>query len=135
IPPPERFFAGSDGLLRGYRYLTVSPLNKEREPIGGRSMLIGAFELRWRLTKKWGLVGFYDIGNVYSQSVPDLSRKQLQSVGVGIRYHTLVGPIRLDVAFPLDRRHDIKIRDKHSGGHHHTHDPTYQIYFSIGQSF
>lgn len=121
IPPPERFLAGSESTLRGYHYLTVSPLAEHHKPIGGRSMLIYSLELRNRIGKNFGLVGFYDIGNVYFDAFPNFKHHFLQSVGVGIRYYTPIGPLRLDVAFPLNRRPHL--------------DGPAQIYFSIGQAF
>jgi translocation and assembly module TamA len=121
IPPPERFYAGSENTLRGYNYLTVSPLNKDNKPIGGRSLLIYTFEPRWRIDEEFGLVAFYEVGNVYNDPTPQLALKQLQSIGVGLRYHTAIGPLRLDVAVPLNRRRGI--------------DSSFQLYFSIGQAF
>lgn len=127
IPPSERFYAGSENTLRGYKYLTVSPLNHKNKPRGGRSLLVLSLEARIRLTERFGIVGFYEIGNVYKQSIPDLYHEQLQSAGVGLRYHTPIGPIRFDLAFPLNRRNK-----------HHSHkkfDSPFEAYMSIGQSF
>jgi translocation and assembly module TamA len=122
IPPSERFYAGSDNLLRGYHYLTVSPLNEDKKkPIGGRSLMLFSLEARMRIKDPFGLVFFYDIGNVYSSSFPRIGHKQRQSAGVGVRYHTPVGPIRLDVAVPFNPRKHL--------------DKGFQVYFSIGQSF
>ncbi len=120
IPPPERFYAGSESTLRGYRYLTVSPLGRHDKPLGGRSLFIYSLELRSRIGENFGLVLFYDIGNVYENSLPDFKTKVLQSTGLGVRYYTPIGPIRLDVAVPLTRRHI---------------DNYLEVYFSIGQSF
>lgn len=121
IPPPERLYAGSENTIRGYNYYTVSPLDCERKPIGGRSLLIATFEPRFRFTEKFGGVLFYEIGNVYANMIPKINHKQLQSVGIGARYHTPVGPLRFDLAFPLNRRHGV--------------DRFFQVYFSIGQAF
>ncbi len=121
IPPSERFYAGSETTLRGYSYMTVSPLDEKNKPIGGRSMLIGSLELRWRVTKTIGLAYFYDVGNVYCNPVPELTERMLNSLGAGLRYYTPVGPIRFDIAFPLNRRKGI--------------DRAFQFYFSIGQAF
>lgn len=121
IPPPERFLAGSETTLRGYKYLTVSPLGRDHKPVGGRSLLIYSLELRNRIGTNWGWVAFYEMGNVFYYSFPDLSKGLLKSVGAGITYHTPVGPIRFDVAVPLNRRKHL--------------DPPFQIYFSIGQTF
>jgi translocation and assembly module TamA len=120
IPPPERFYAGSESTLRGYRYLTVSPLGRHDKPLGGRSMFIYSLELRNRIGKDFGLVFFYDIGNVYADFVPDFKKGMRQSAGLGLRYYTPIGPIRLDAAFPLNKRHI---------------DNSFEVYFSIGQAF
>ncbi len=121
IPPSERFYAGSDNLLRGYHYLTVSPLNNHHRPTGGRSMLINSFELRYRMSQTLGMVGFYEAGNVFESNIPNLKEGLLQSVGVGLRYYTPVGPLRADIAFPLNRRKHV--------------DGPFQFYISIGQAF
>lgn len=121
IPPPERLYAGSENTLRGYKYLTVSPLDANGNPRGGRSLMIYSAELRKRFTEEFGGTLFYEIGNVYDNEFPDFKQKQLQSVGIGLRYHTPVGPLRMDIAFPLNPRKHI--------------DPSFQLYFSIGQAF
>ncbi|CRX38126.1 autotransporter assembly complex protein TamA [Estrella lausannensis] len=122
IPRSELFDAGGDTLLRGYKYKTVSPLDDDYDPTGGRSMLISSLEIRQRWSKDFGGVVFFDIGNVYASPLPNLQNEMLRSAGFGIRYYTLVAPIRLDVAFPLTPR-------KHVDKQH------YQIYFSVGQAF
>lgn len=122
IPTPERFFAGSESALRGYHYETVSPLEKEEnKPIGGRSIWTNSLELRNRVGKDFGWVVFYDFGNVYKRSWPEFGNRILQSTGLGIRYHTPIGPLRLDLAVPLNRRKKL--------------DSMFEVYFSIGQSF
>ncbi len=121
IPPPDRIYGGSENVLRGYKAYTISPLHHKRIPIGGRSMLAGSLEARFRTKGDFGYVLFYDVGNVYKKNVPELRIRQMQSVGIGLRYTTPIGPLRFDVAVPLNRRRDI--------------DPSFQIYFSIGQSF
>lgn len=121
VPAPERIYSGNEHTLRGYKYLTVSPIGSNGKPIGGRSMVAGSFEWRQRFTESWGGSVFYEVGNVFADPVPSLDRKMLQSVGAGIRYFTSIGPIRLDLAIPLNRRKGI--------------DPSVQVYFSIGQAF
>lgn len=122
IPPPERFYAGSDSTLRGYRFMTVSPIGKHHKPLGGRSMFIYSMELRNRIGKDFGLVFFYDVGNVFSDPYPNFKKEGVrQSAGLGIRYYTSIGPLRLDIAFPLNKRRHI--------------DHSVEAYFSIGQSF
>lgn len=121
IPPPERFYAGTETALRGYKYLTVSPLNHNHKPIGGRSLVIGSVELRNRIGKDFGWVLFYDVGNVFLRACPNFNEGLLQSVGLGIRYYTPVGPLRVDFAVPLNKRPHV--------------DGPFQVYFSIGQTF
>ena len=120
IPPPERFYIGSESTLRGYNYMTVSPL-VDNKPIGGRSFMVYSAEARYRISEEFGAVGFYEVGNAYENVLPQFVHVQRQSVGCGLRYHTPVGPLRFDIAFPLNRRHHV---DRH-----------FQFYFSIGQSF
>lgn len=136
IPPSERFYSGNENTLRGYKYLTVSPLDHENKPTGGRSIMVLSLEARMRLTEKFGVVGFYEIGNVYKSSLPEINHQQLQSAGVGLRYHTPIGPIRFDVAFPLNRRNKHQT-DKEKKKHKHPKkfDSLFEAYMSIGQSF
>jgi len=122
IPPPRRFYAGSETELRGYRYRSVSPLAPgTRAILGGRSIAIAGVELRRRFNENWGVVTFYEVGNVYKSPWPQLNHKQLNSVGFGPRYYTGLGPISLDIAFPLNRRPGI--------------DHYFEVYVNIGQTF
>jgi translocation and assembly module TamA len=121
IPPPKRFYAGSDTTLRGYSYQTVGPLNAARRPIGGRSLLVVGIEPRVRVSENWGFAVFYEAGNVYKNPWPDFAGKWLQSVGAGPRYYTPVGPISLDIAVPINRRPGV--------------DRPLQVYVNIGQTF
>lgn len=121
VPLPLLFLGGSEDDLRGYKYLTVSPLNGNNKPFGGRSAIFASTELRFRLTRTIGLVPFADFGTVSFNELPEPSAKWFKSVGVGVRYFAFFGPLRLDIGFPLDRRPDV--------------DPKYRLYATIGQSF
>lgn len=121
VPVPKRFLGGSDVDLRGYEYLTVSPLRDHHKPIGGRSAIYYSFETRFRVTETIGLVPFFDIGNVELSSFPRFKGEWFKSVGIGGRYFSFLGPIRVDVGFPLDRRKKL--------------DSRYRILVSIGQMF
>jgi len=121
VPVPKRFFGGSENNLRGYKYYTVSPLDDDDKPIGGRSAVFYSLEPRFRLTKSFGIVPFFDMGNVYLEQLPKWSGKWRKSLGIGLRYFSLFGPLRLDVAFPLNRREGI--------------DPHWWIFVSLGQTF
>ena len=121
IPMPYRFYGGSAHALRGYKYHTVSPYGEKNTPIGGKSILVGSVEARYRATKQFAVAAFYDVGNVYEYFIPQLDKKILRSWGLGLRYHTPIGPFRFDLAFPLDKRADI--------------DHAYQFYVTLGHSF
>ncbi|TNE37161.1 MAG: outer membrane protein assembly factor [Alphaproteobacteria bacterium] len=121
IPATKRFYAGGGGSVRGYKYQTVGPLDANNDPTGGRSLLEAGFEARWRITDSIGIVPFIEGGNVYDSMAPDFSGEFLWGAGLGFRYYTAIGPIRFDVAVPLNRRAGV--------------DDAYQLYFSIGQAF
>lgn len=121
IPLSKRFFGGSEEDLRGYAYQSVSPMTAHHKPIGGRSEIFYTIETRFRVSKSIGLVPFLDMGNVYKNILPSFSGKWLKSVGLGFRYFSFMGPFRLDVGFPLNKRE--------------YHDNTYRVLVSIGQSF
>lgn len=119
LPADERFYAGGGGSVRGYAHQTVSPL-VNNHPVGGRSILDLSVELRWMAAKNIGLAAFVDGGNAFESEYPDFRESLLWGAGVGFRYHTPIGPFRIDAAFPLNRR-EI--------------DDPFQIYISIGQAF
>lgn len=121
IPADERFYAGGGGSIRGYAYQSVGALDEDDDPIGGRSVLELSAELRFKLTDRIGMVTFLDGGSAFASTFPDSSEDLQWAAGLGFRYFTPIGPLRLDVGFPLDRRTDI--------------DDTFQIYVSIGQAF
>lgn len=121
VPIVKKFFGGSEETFRGYAYYSVSPLNQDLAPIGGRSAIYYTFETRFRLVRNFGLVSFFDTGNVSQKKFMTLEGKWLKSVGVGLRYFSFVGPFRIDVGFPLNRREGI--------------DKKYRILVSIGQTF
>ena len=122
MPADLRFYPGGGGSVRGYGYQMAGPLSGN-VPLGGLSMLLGSLELRFKVTESIGIVPFLDAGTAYLDTVPDFSEQEmLYGAGLGLRYYTTIGPIRLDVAVPLEKR---------PGGV----DSDYQIYVSIGQSF
>jgi len=121
IPITKRFFAGGGGSVRGYEFQKAGPLTSDGDPIGGRSVLEAGLELRWQATDKIGIVPFVEGGNVYDSITPDFGENLFWAAGIGLRYFTVAGPIRLDVAFPLNKREGI--------------DDDYQYYISLGQAF
>ena len=120
IPADIRFYAGGGGSIRGYPFQSVGPLRAD-DPIGGRSLIELSAELRLKVTRTIGVIAFVDGGTAFEAVFPDFEEDLLWGAGVGLRYHTPIGPIRLDVGFPLNRRKDI--------------DDPVQIYVSIGQAF
>jgi translocation and assembly module TamA len=119
VPAPARFYAGGGGSVRGYAYQAVGPRYGDNTPEGGLSLFESSLELRQRVTSQWGVVAFIDSGDVGSRVNPDLSHLQF-GAGLGVRYNLGFGPIRLDLATPLNPREG---------------DAALQLYLSIGQSF
>lgn len=119
VPPQRRFYVGGGGSLRGYDYQSASPRNADGDIIGGLSFVTASVEARVKITDTIGLVPFIDIGAASEGSVPDLGDLRY-AAGLGLRYYTGIGPVRLDVAIPLNPEPD---------------DAGYGIYISLGQSF
>jgi translocation and assembly module TamA len=106
IAPSRRFYAGGGGSVRGYGYQEIGARNALNQPVGGRSLAEFSLEARVRLPifgGNFGVVPFVDAGNVYTGSLPDFSGMRV-GVGVGLRYYSNFGPIRIDVGTPLGRR-------------------------------
>jgi outer membrane protein assembly complex protein YaeT len=120
LPLFRRFLAGGINSTRGYDRSMVGPLNDSDDPVGGRSLLEGSIELRTPLYGPLGGVLFFDVGEVRRQfasySVGDL----MFGAGFGFRYQTIVGPLRVDLGFPLAPPPG---------------EPSWQVHFSIGQAF
>lgn len=121
IPANRRFYAGGGGSIRGYEFQRVGPLDAAGDPTGGRSRAEVSAEVRVRVWREIGVVPFIAGGQVYETVYPDFSDPFQWAAGLGLRYHTVVGPLRLDVAFPINRREGI--------------DDFFQFYISLGQAF
>lgn len=99
IPPSLRFFAGGDQSVRGYDYQSLSPKNNQGDRIGGRYLMAGSAEYQYSIAEKWRLATFVDQGNSFnSLEFPSLKT----GVGIGVRWVSPVGPLRLDLARALD---------------------------------
>ncbi|WP_421592629.1 autotransporter assembly complex protein TamA [Shinella sp. M27] len=119
IPATRRFFLGGGGTVRGYGYQEISPRDGKGKILGGRSYVSASVEARIGITDTIGLVPFLDVGTVSTDEVPDF--KDIRAgAGIGLRYATPFGPLRLDVAVPLK---------KYDGG------TSFGVYAGIGQSF
>src|SRR5262245_62144634 len=137
IPIFERFYAGGIGSVRGYSRRRVGPLASSLltlaqcnargknfvdcdEPVGGRSLIELSAELRHPVTKTIDIAGFVDAGQVDRLSWRVPIDDMQYGIGLGARYHSVIGPVRVDLGFPLNRRGD---------------DATWQVYLAVGDTF
>lgn len=120
IPADLRFYAGGGQSVRGYKYQSLGKM-VDGVAQGGRSLVEVSLELRQKITDTYGFVVFLDGGNVYDEKIPNFNQKIYWAAGLGFRYYTRFGPIRLDVAVPIDKRSGV--------------DDSYQLYISIGQAY
>ncbi len=127
LPPNKRFYGGGNGSVRGYGYQMISPIDDKKIPIGGESLLEFGSEIRYRFSETVGGVAFIEAGSVYQRKIPNFGKKLLWGTGFGIRYYTTYAPVRIDIAFPLQRR---KLK-----GAKKPYDSPYQFYVSVGQAF
>ena len=102
LPPSQRFFTGGDHTVRGYEFEQLSPSNDEGASIGGRYLISGSVEGDYFFTQKYGIAAFFDHGN----AVNSLDDPLESSFGLGFRYRTPVGVLRIDVARPMDTAED-----------------------------
>lgn len=118
LPPDQRLYAGGSATVRGFAYQSLGPQFADKRPIGAKSVDAGTAEFRQRFGQTWGAVAFIDAGQA-STGAP-FTGKLYAGAGIGARYYTPIGPVRLDVATPL------------------VHVPggdTFEIYIGLGQAF
>ncbi|MGR8935689.1 MAG: autotransporter assembly complex protein TamA [Gammaproteobacteria bacterium] len=114
LPVSYRFFAGGDQSVRGYRYKEIGPTDASGEAIGGQYLGVFSFEYEQPVTENWGVAAFVDTG-----SVTDTFNFAFKTgVGLGVRWHTLIGPLRVDFAVPLNEAQDA-----------------FRVHFSMGPEF
>ncbi|MFM8453592.1 MAG: autotransporter assembly complex protein TamA, partial [Gammaproteobacteria bacterium] len=110
IPLSLRFFAGGDQSIRGYPYKSLGPsiVNAEGETIvtGGRYLIINSLEAERALKGPVWLAAFFDNGNAFQR----FADRFKNSAGLGLRFKTPVGPLKLDCAFPLEKKPKNKFR-------------------------
>ena len=120
LPADKRIYAGGGGSVRAYGYQMAGALDADKKPIGGKSSLELSLEARIGITERIGVVPFVDAGSFYPSSLPQLGGRLLWGPGIGLRYYTPFGPLRLDIATPFNRRHG---------------DALVQLYLGFGQAF
>ena len=101
LPLSERFFLGGDRGVRGYGYKQIGPKDAAGNPLGGNAFALGNLELRVRLYRKLRGVLFFDAGELWADQAGLPPSGLKTSVGAGLRYETLVGPLRLDWGYKL----------------------------------
>ncbi len=119
IAPSRRFYAGGGASVRGYGYQSIGPRDPNNDPIGGRSLVEFAAEARIRVLGNFGIVPFLDAGNISTSPLPSLSSLRY-GTGLGVRYYSDFGPIRLDVGTPINPQPG---------------DTRVAVYVSLGQAF
>ena len=118
LAPSRRYYGGGGGSVRGYGYQRLGPLDPNGDPVGGRSINEFSIEARYRFGN-YGIVPFFDGGNAYASSAPQFDDLHF-GAGIGGRLYTNFGPLRVDVATPLNPRKG---------------DGRIALYISIGQAF
>ena len=106
IAPSRRFYSGGGGSVRGYGYQQLGPKDLDGDPIGGRGLAEFGLEARVRLKQfggNFGVVPFFDGGSLTSESLPDFKDWRF-AAGIGVRYYSSFGPIRVDFGVPLNRQ-------------------------------
>ncbi|PXA90733.1 hypothetical protein DMC47_27310 [Nostoc sp. 3335mG] len=118
LPPSRRYYAGGGGSVRGFGYQELGPRSPDGRPVGGRSFNEFAIEARYRFGN-FGIVPFIDAGQVYEGIAP--TGKDIRfGAGIGGRMYTNFGPLRVDVATPINRKPG---------------ESRVSLYISIGQAF
>ncbi len=102
LPPSHRFVTGGDGTIRGFAFQSLGPRNADSALVGGSSMLVGSLEADMLVWRTVGLAAFFDFGNAYGETAIKSARIE-HGTGVGLRWQSPIGPLRLDFAFATSR--------------------------------
>jgi translocation and assembly module TamA len=106
LAPSRRFYSGGGGSVRGYGYQQLGPKDMSGSPIGGRGLAEFGLEARIRLKQfggNFGIVPFVDGGSLTTEAFPDFNEWRF-AAGIGARYYSSFGPIRVDIGVPLNRQ-------------------------------
>lgn len=98
LPADVRFFAGGDNSIRGYDYNSIGAVDAQGNVVGGDRIIVGSAELDYLVLPHWAIATFYDVGSVSVASFPATFER---SVGIGLRWYSPIGPVRVDFAKPL----------------------------------
>lgn len=120
VPIFKRFFAGGSTTMRGFPFQKLGPLASNEDPVGGNTILLGSLEARFPIYKKLGGVLFLDYGNVFPDEFDFKLDEIKYAIGTGLRYDTLIGPLRLDFGYTLNPEPGID---------------RFQFFLSIGHAF
>lgn len=121
VPADKRFYVGGGGSVRAFGYQMAGPVDPSGTPTGGLSALAFGGEVRLKLTDTIGIAPFVEAGEAYEERTPRPGTDIRWGAGLGLRYFTPIGPVRADVAVPVNRRAGV--------------DDAYQVYLSLGQAF
>jgi translocation and assembly module TamA len=119
LPPDQRFYSGGSTTVRGFRFQSIGPQFADQKPAGGTSIDAGTIEWRQRFLESLGVAAFVDAGQVGTTGVP-LQSKVFVGAGLGMRYYTAIGAIRVDVAVPANKQPG---------------SDTFEVYVGLGQAF
>jgi len=119
LPPDQRFYGGGSATVRGLKYQSVGPLFADDEPEGGAAIDAVGVEFRQRVWGQLGAALFADAAQVSSGNTP-FEGTLREGVGAGLRYYTPIGPIRVDVAVPVNKP---------------PNGDSFELYLGIGQAF
>jgi len=106
LPVSRRFYTGGDQTIRGYEYNSVATRDDEGELVGGSYLNVASLEFSERITDRWRGAVFADTGRAYNQKDEPFS----SSVGLGVRWLSVIGEVRVDLAHPLDNQKETPIR-------------------------
>ena len=119
-PPQVLFFSGGGGSIRGFQFQANGVTLPGGQEVGGRSLIEASAEVRTKLNENFGIVGFIDAGIVGPNATPDFTAEIDVGVGMGLRWRTGLGPLRIDVARAVNRK---------------ASDPVIGVYIGLGQAF
>jgi translocation and assembly module TamA len=118
LPPDQRLYAGGSATVRGYAYQSLGPQFPDGKPVGAKSVDAATVEFRQRFGTDWGAAAFVDAGQAGSGT--PFTGQVYAGAGLGGRYYTAIGAVRVDVAVPLV---------------HLPHGDSFELYIGLGQAF